>query len=105
MSSLQIIEQAAADGVALALSESGNIKASGDQATLNRWRPVIRDHKPGIIKALLEAQACTDDLEAISLWLTHIGEHDPAIVADVLKNCQLDKEALRYFLARAKEQL
>lgn len=37
-----IIEQAAADGVSLALSDTGKIKTSGDQAAVYRWLPSIR---------------------------------------------------------------
>ena len=52
MTSTGIIREAQADGVRLALSTSGNIKASGDSAAVNRWMPVIRKHKAEIIDAL-----------------------------------------------------
>jgi hypothetical protein len=42
----------AADGVSLALSPPGTIKAVGDQVALNRWLPVLREHKPAILAAL-----------------------------------------------------
>ncbi len=50
-----IIKQAMADGVSLALTTAGNIKVRGDQAAVNRWLPSIREHKPGIVVALREA--------------------------------------------------
>ena len=51
-----IIEQVAADGVRLALSAGGKIKASGDQGAVNRWLPIIRAQKPGIVAALQAAE-------------------------------------------------
>ena len=59
MSPAVIIQQAAADGVSLALSSLGTIKAAGDQAAVARWFSVIRDDKPGIVAAL--RQAANDD--------------------------------------------
>ncbi len=50
-----IIERAAADGVRLALSPVGTIKATGDHVAVNRWLPIIREQKPGIVAALREA--------------------------------------------------
>ncbi len=50
-----IIERAAADGVRLALSPVGTIKATGDHRAVNRWLPIIREQKPGIVAALREA--------------------------------------------------
>jgi hypothetical protein len=47
-----IIQRAAADGVRLSLSASGTIKASGDQAAVNRWLPTIREHKSELLLAL-----------------------------------------------------
>lgn len=40
---------------------------------------------------------------AIRAWLAHIGENDPAIIADVLDKCRTDTEALDYFTGRAGE--
>ena len=54
MTPVQIIERAAADGVRIALSDSGKIKASGGQVAVDRWLPAIREHKPGIVAALQE---------------------------------------------------
>ncbi len=55
MTPAAIIERAAADGVRLALSPVGTIKASGDLAAVNRWLPTLREQKPGIVAALREA--------------------------------------------------
>jgi hypothetical protein len=52
MNPATLIKYAEMDGVALALSATGTIKATGDQAAVNRWLPMIREHKPAIIEAL-----------------------------------------------------
>ncbi|MDP2834661.1 MAG: hypothetical protein Q8Q28_15440 [Pseudomonadota bacterium] len=52
MTPTAIIREAAADGVRLALSPAGTIKAAGDAAAVHRWLPVIREFKPGILAAL-----------------------------------------------------
>ena len=44
MTPLAIIRQAQADGVKLALSPVGTIKATGKGDAVNRWLPVIREH-------------------------------------------------------------
>jgi hypothetical protein len=55
MTPAAIIKNAAAEGVMLALTPVGTIKATGEGAAVNRWLPVIREHKPGIVTALQEA--------------------------------------------------
>jgi len=50
-----IIKQASADGVSLILSPAGRLKATGDGAAVNRWLPIIREHKPAIVAALQDA--------------------------------------------------
>ena len=55
MIAANIIRQAAAEGVELALSGSGAIKASGRREAVLRWQPVIVEHKPAIVAALLAA--------------------------------------------------
>jgi hypothetical protein len=47
-----IIKNAEMDGVVLALSATGTIKATGDGAVVNRWLPMIRAHKESIIAVL-----------------------------------------------------
>jgi hypothetical protein len=42
MTPAAIIREAATDGVSLALSPAGTIKATGDQAAVSRWLPVFR---------------------------------------------------------------
>lgn len=52
MTPATIIREAQSDGVKLALSTTGTIKATGDGAAVNRWLPVIREQKAGIVEAL-----------------------------------------------------
>lgn len=101
MSPEALIEQATTEGVRLALSESGAIKATGDALAVDRWLPRIRERKPAIIKALLARSASTGDIAAVRAWLAFIGEHDPEIINDVITKCQTDSEALAYFTSRA----
>ena len=63
MSPATIIIQATADGVRLALSATGTIKATGEAAVVNRWLPLIREHKVDIIS---ELQAAAND--AVQIW-------------------------------------
>ncbi len=39
----------------------------------------------------------------IRAWLKHIGETDPATIAEVLNKCRDDLAARRYFLSRSEE--
>ena len=55
MTPAAIIKAAAAEGVTLALTPAATIKASGDGTAVNRWLPIIREHKPGVVAALQQA--------------------------------------------------
>ena len=52
MTPAAIIRDAAADGVTLTLTSAGTIKAAGDSATVAKWLPSIREHKPGLVAVL-----------------------------------------------------
>ncbi len=109
MTPAAIIKQAMADGVRIALSGTGTIKASGDQSAVNRWLPSIREHKPGIVAALREADPksasllralTTGEESAIRAWLVLIDETDPACIAMVWHQCRTDADARAWFLAQ-----
>ncbi len=171
MTPAAIIQKARAAGIDLALTPAGAIKATGDQAAVNLWLVVIREHKAGIIEVLksvppanepfnttpakvspantaaswgwlvrypdggtievytvpeptraevlrdypgaveaeplgqirqMAGQLAPEDEAAIRAWLARIGEGDPQTIADVLRQCRADPEALRYFLERAR---
>lgn len=40
-----IIGQAEADGVHLCLSDRGGVKVHGDRVAVERWLPILRQHK------------------------------------------------------------
>lgn len=103
MTPATIIKDAMADGVELTPSVAGTLKVRGEQEAVNRWLPIIRERKAGVIKALLESSACTGELNAIRAWLTYIGENDPEIINAVLDGCRTDPEARAYYLRRSAE--
>lgn len=88
MNTAEIIEQATADGVSLALSPVGILTATGDQAAVDRWLPAIRNNKPSILcelqrehrraKVLAMLEAAPDTRYAV-----HVADAstDPVVVA------------------------
>ena len=58
MTPATIIKQAQADGVMLALSPTGTIKAVGSEQAVTRWLPVIRQHRAELITELRAANDC-----------------------------------------------
>lgn len=79
MTPATIIREAQSDGVRLALSPSGTIKASGDDVAVNRWLAVIREHKAEIVEALKVGAG--DTATASRWWLIHYPDRDPLEVA------------------------
>lgn len=75
MTPAAIINEAMADGVRLTISPAGTIKATGDGAAVNRWLPVIREHKAEIVAALKVGAG--DTATASRWWLIHFRELDP----------------------------
>ena len=55
MTPATIIKQAQTDGVMLALSPTGTIKAVGNGEAVNRWLPVIREYKAELLDELRAA--------------------------------------------------
>jgi hypothetical protein len=81
-----IIEQITADGVRLALSASGGIKASGDQGAVNRWLPIIRENKADIVAALVQGDWLTAWREVAELTsgLTADDPRFPKVMVELL---------------------
>jgi hypothetical protein len=48
----EILERATVEGVSVALSSTETVRVTGDQAAVDRWLPVIREHKPNILNEL-----------------------------------------------------
>ena len=79
MTPAAIIREAQADGVRLALSLTGTLKATGDGAVVNRWLAMIREHKAEIIDVLKVGVG--DTATASCWWLIHHPDRDPLEVA------------------------
>ena len=54
MSLVEIITQAAVDGVTLTLSTSGKLKVAGKENIINHWMPVLVEHKTELLSFLSE---------------------------------------------------
>jgi hypothetical protein len=81
MNPATLINQAEEDGVRLALSDTGTLKASGDKSHIDKWLPVIRAHKVGLIALLsFAANDPTPDLTPRYGWLVHFTNRDPVYV-------------------------
>lgn len=58
MNTSELIEQATAEGVTLALTPAGTLTATGDQSAVGKWLPTIRDNKPSILVKLFDGCNC-----------------------------------------------
>lgn len=92
MTPATIIQHAKAEGLELSLSQNGNIKAAGDSETVNRWLPIIREHKGNIIPLLAQQPApmTATEAQAVRAWLASTNEPDPAEVERIFHLCQTD---------------
>lgn len=79
MTPATIIREAQADGVRLALSPTGTIKATGDGVAVNRWLAVIRERKAEIIDVLKVGAG--DTATTSRWWLIHYPDREPLEVA------------------------
>lgn len=75
MTATTIIREAQADGVMLAMSSTGTIKATGDGGAVNRWLAIIREHKAEIREALKVGAG--DTATASYRWLIHYPDTFP----------------------------
>lgn len=55
MSAATLIRDARADGVLLALTPMGTLKATGSDAAVRRWTPTLRPHRQVLLDALRSA--------------------------------------------------
>lgn len=69
MTPATIIREAQADGVILALTTAGTIKATGDGAAVTRWLTTIREHKREIIETLAGTVTSRG-------WLLHFADRE-----------------------------
>ena len=105
MTPAAIIKEAMADGVRLALSPAGTIKATGNGDAVERWLPLIREHKPGIVAELRAANDTTYDAlpdlaaEARRQRVLVLLAERPGIRYAVLTDTQADPDAVIVVLA------
>jgi hypothetical protein len=58
----EILERATVAGVSVALSSTGTVRVTGDQAAVEKWLPPIREHKPNILNELHRERRRTEVL-------------------------------------------
>lgn len=103
MSASTIIKDAVSDGLNLALTEHGTIKVWGEKSAVHRWKPIIKMHKPEIIRALSANDApIPPDLEHLirragTYW--EYSTEDYALVRDLARR---DPDGLRRALESDK---
>lgn len=109
MKAAAIIKEAQADGVSLALSPAGTIKATGEESAVDRWIPILKAHKPDILAALQEAANDTpgdtpipDDLERLIRRAGTYWEYSPEDYALVRDLARRDPDGLRLALESDK---
>lgn len=95
MTPAEMVRVSAAEGVMMRLTPQGGISLKGDSGAVSRWSAVLKFRKSDLIAYLTTEKSVTD-------WLDRIGEDDPAVIGEVLCRCRNDREALSYFLWRAK---
>lgn len=102
MNSVAVIRGAAADGVNLALSPAGTLQATGDASVVNRWLPILKAHKPGILSALKETAnddpPIPADLENLIRRAGTFWEYSPEDYALVRDLARRDPDGLRLAL-------
>ncbi|SFU77723.1 hypothetical protein [Nitrosospira multiformis] len=85
MSPREIIEQIAADGLTLSVSEDGNLKIVGDESAVNIWLKVIRECKQEILselqskKYVIRVTDASTDPVIVNVSIKGIGAFDMAI--------------------------
>lgn len=111
MNPATIIREALTEGVTISLSTTGKIKAVGNEISVIRWLPVIRENKISIATLLLAANDPAPtrlhgtDVSAIRAWLASIGETNPATILEILDKCAGNPDVLAYYMSRAAENL
>jgi hypothetical protein len=92
MSAAELIEEAKAQGVILALSPDGTITATGEQSVVDCWLPIIRENKPGILRALQRERRRTKTLAMLGadprlryVVVVDDASTDPVVVAVAIR--------------------
>ena len=80
MTAAAILKETAAAGVTLSLSPAGGVKATGEQAAVDRWLAAIREHKGGLVALLAEA-ANIQPFGVSRCWRLHFPDRNSLEVA------------------------
>ena len=93
---IQIIQQAADDGVTISLGLAGGVIVVGEPMAVNRWLPQIRQHKPEILEALSKPKRTGHDCNiSTSRAVVPYRLHDPGSTGGTL----IDPDGLRSALS------
>lgn len=89
----EILERATVEGVSVALSSTGTVRVTGDQAAVDRWLPVIREHKPNLLNELHRERRRTEVLALLEAspgtgYAVYVEDAstDPVLVAVGVRN-------------------
>ena len=89
----EILKLATVEGVSVALSSTGAVRVTGDQAAVDRWLPAIREHKPNILNELHRERRRTAVLALLEAspgtrYAVHVEDAstDPVLVAVGVRN-------------------
>jgi len=98
MNPATLIMQAKQDGVLLALSDTGNLKATGNPAAVSRRIPAIREHKLGVIAVLRAANDSQGEQRLV------VGDHHEldALIHCAAAHTSMSAERLAAMLAVRK---
>lgn len=88
----EIIHQTTFEELILTLADDGNIKVVGDQSIIDKWLPLLREHKTGIVELLrieLKQQRVKEMLAADPVKkyavLVEDAQSDPVVVTVGIK--------------------
>jgi|GEM_PF-1817664 len=88
MTPVDILEHATAEGVALTLSLAGAITVAGGQQVVDKWLPIIRDHKPELVQVLRAAEQWREFMSL--LGIVGPAYNTPAHELDEIRNTARD---------------
>jgi len=80
MNTVEIIEQATAEGVILALSPTGKITATGIQLAVDKWLPTLREIKNDVLAELLKPVPVALAENERSAWMWQVNLPDRTMI-------------------------
>ena len=73
MTPAQVIAQAGAEGLRLALTPVGGLSYLGDEAIVARWLPVLREHRNALLEVLSAPCAACRNLRMAEVQIPDVG--------------------------------